>query len=429
VSEIRRALSEGRVVAGSYAVEHLLGQGSSGEVWAATDTATGAPVALKVLVPGASGDRELAERFRREAYFLARTASDHVARIHDFVCDAEVGMVLVMERVEGESLATVLDRGPLTVEQTIALGIELLQGVEVLHAARVIHRDLKPGNILMRPSPDGRTHPVICDFGLSRLARCRPEDEDTVSVSALSALTKGEVALGTVKYMAPEQVLNARQATEHSDLYAVGAILHRAVTGSPPFGELGSPGDIAHAKVMGEAPAVDTGRADPVALGLELVIGKALRRRPSHRYANAASMRAALAQIADLASHAEAPRPRRSRLAPIAPLALVAGIAAVFAAGVATGRGWTHPARSEADPPAASPPVLASAERRPPPLTPTPELVLPPTAAEPAPAPSSAPTIVSAPARVVPPPPLAIAALPRARASHLAAAADDDNPY
>ncbi|MGH7295541.1 MAG: serine/threonine-protein kinase [Polyangiaceae bacterium] len=200
----------GVLVAGTYVVDRFLGRGASGEVWAATHVWTREPVALKVLAEEAAADEETAERFRREAIFLARAAGEHVARIVDFVSDPGAGMVLVMELVDGESLARVLDRRTLSVEEAVALGVDLLAGVAALHGAGVIHRDLKPGNVLLRVRPDGSTVPVLCDFGLSRLARGRPTD---ASDPSLTDLTRGDVAMGTLRYMAPEQVLNARQAT------------------------------------------------------------------------------------------------------------------------------------------------------------------------------------------------------------------------
>jgi serine/threonine-protein kinase len=377
----RRPLRDGDIVANEYIVERVLGEGSSGQVWAARDKTTGAKVALKVLHHFA-GDAELAERFRREAYFLARTASDHVAQIHDFVSDPGVGMVLVMELVPGESLAQRLDRQLMTVNEVIALGIELLDGVAVLHEKRVLHRDLKPGNIILRPSSDGRTHPVICDFGMSRLA---PRHDDSISGQSLTALTKHDMALGTVKYTAPEQLLNARQATERSDLYAVGAILYRAVSGAPPFGGLPTPSEIAHAKVMGDPPPVECGRTDAMAKGLQEVIERAVRRRPAERYSTAATMRAALVALAGLEARAlettmpspteikpvegtpgtplpppsphHLPPPSPHLLSPPSPprevahsrtwqsqAALAAGFVAVFGSGVAVGRASTSTA-------------------------------------------------------------------------------------
>jgi len=357
-AEPRTRLQPGDVVAGTYAIERLLGRGGAGEVWVAREMSTGTRFALKVLGAQAATDEETVERFRREAYFLRRTESAHVARIHDFVVDRTTGMALVMELVEGEPLDRAIDQRTLSVEEAIELGVDLLAGVEVLHGARVIHRDLKPGNILLRKQKDGRVRPVICDFGLSRLARRRDGD---VSSPSLTELTKGDAALGTLRYMAPEQVLNAKQATEQSDLYAVGAILYRAVTGAPAFGEHEEARAIARAKVMGEAPPFETGRTDGLARALERIVTRAMRRRPSERFRSATEMREELARASQLPSP-EVERTERTSLpdllaleawpvqptAPATPsgrrvgaVAAVVGVLLVFAGGVATGRVWT----------------------------------------------------------------------------------------
>jgi serine/threonine-protein kinase len=426
VQERPTRLRAGVVVAGTYTVESLVGLGASGEVWAARETSTGARYALKVLATEAATDDETVERFRREAYFLRRTQSDHVARIHDFVFDRTTGMALVMELVEGEPLDRALDQRTLTVEEAIELGVDLLAGVEVLHAARVIHRDLKPGNILLREHEDGRLRPVICDFGLSRQASRRAGDTSSPS---LTELTKGDQAMGTLRYMAPEQVLNARQATEQSDLYAVGAILYRAVTGLPAFGEHEEPRTIARAKVMGEAPPFETGRADAVARALEKVVTRAMRRRPTERFGSATEMRGELARAAQLASEVE-PTERTSlpgvlEMPPLPPafavtagrrpiwrVAAVLGVALVFAAGVATGRVWTMGSLPTPAAVAAGPPSVKS----------------PPPSIE---APVALPDIAELSMATAPPlpaPPATVASLQRP-IRPATPVADDDNPY
>jgi serine/threonine-protein kinase len=367
-------------------------------------------------------------------------------------------------------LSALLDRKTLTVEEAIQLGIDILAGVQVLHSARVVHRDLKPGNILMRPTPGGGTRPVICDFGLSRLVKNPQRSGDSLSGPSLTGLTKGDVAMGTVKYMAPEQLLNARQATEQSDLYAVGAILHRAVTGFPPFGELDSPHEIARAKVIGEAPLMDCGRTDTTGRGFLRIVSKAVRRRPGERHTDAASMRAELEKLAELVRIGEgetqktpgakvAAAPSESPSSPVkrSPLILAAGALLIFGAGVTTGRIWTGDriridVIASAAPPSAMPPPQTSlakaAPTEPPPLkAPPAELVMPPTIlqiAAPAPIPTppaavSASAAASASAKPVTS--VAVAAPPRASASApepaSAAApvpvrrppAADDNPY
>jgi serine/threonine protein kinase len=430
-------LRSGDVVAGAYEIESLLGQGSSGEVWAARETATGARFALKVLATEAATDKETVERFRREAYFLRRTQSVHVARIHDFVVDGKAGMALVMELVEGEPLDRALDQRTLSVEEAIELGVDLLAGVAILHGARVIHRDLKPGNILLRRHEDGRLRPVICDFGLSRQARRR--DGDTSSPS-LTELTKGDVAMGTLRYMAPEQVLNARQATEQSDLYAVGAILYRAVTGMPAFGEHEEPRAVARAKVMGEAPPFETGRTDAVARALEQVVTRAMRRRPAERYGSAPDMRAELVQAAQLATPeveqtertslpdaievqarmvepGPAP-PATSAKRPMWRVGAVVGVLLVFAGGVATGRVWTLSSAPPVGPVAVA--VTAAPPARAPSIEPAvvlPEIAELPTAS------------VTAEPVVVPQVTLAAFQPPLPRPAPSVAMTEDDNPY
>ena len=433
-------LSPGMLVAGSYVAERWIGQGASGEVWAASHTFTRERVALKVLAAEAAGDDETVERFRREAMFLARAAGEHVARIVDFVHDPTAGMVLVMELVEGEPLGRVLERRTLSVEEAIGLGVDLLAGVEALHAARVIHRDLKPGNVLMRERPDGTTTPVLCDFGLSRLSRGRDASADP----SLTELTKGDVAMGTLTYMAPEQVLNAKQATEQSDLYAVAAILHRAVSGSHPFAEEASARQVARAKVMRESPPFDTGRSDPIARGFERVVTRGLRRRPAERYADAAEMRLDLLRLAELARAAEheevtqrapthvppeiAPSLRARTPARRSRVATAVGVALVFAAGVATGKLW--PSREPA-----SPPVVVAISAPAPQPTPAPPPLEPAatTTAEvgeshiPSPPPTAPPPTPSA--SIAAPPPRIPAAVAQAVAPPSAAPGDDDNPY
>jgi eukaryotic-like serine/threonine-protein kinase len=291
-AEPRTGLRPGAVVAGLYQVDEKVGEGASGEVWSATNTQSGGKVALKALFSAMIADEEVVARFRREAFFLARAKSDYVAKIYEFINDPVTGMVLVMEFIEGESLAQIFDRRILSVEQAIAIGLDILSGVADLHSARIIHRDLKPANILMQPQPGGKQRAVICDFSLSRLAKRRPRDGSTAT--ALTELTRGDVALGTVRYMAPEQVLNSRQATERSDLYAVGSILYRGLAGVHAFSEYQTIRQIARAKVTGESRPLETGRKDAVAKGVEAVVGKALRRKPAERYQEAGEMRAAL---------------------------------------------------------------------------------------------------------------------------------------
>ena len=281
-------------MAGRYRAERRVGSGGMGEVWVAEHAAVGLKVALKTLLPATSCDHEVVARFKREAYLLGKIRSDHVARVLDFVSDETHGLVLVMEFVEGQSLASILQHQRLTIDETIDLGIDVLSALCDLHLAHVVHRDLKPGNILMRPQPDGRQRAVVVDFGVSRLVSAGTEED------SITGITKANMALGTLEYMAPEQILNSREVTAVSDLYAVGALLFRAVAGKHAYGNA-TDSELAHKKLLEDPPALSTGRLDQVGRGLEAVVNRALKRRPAQRYPTAAEMLADLTAVRDAA--------------------------------------------------------------------------------------------------------------------------------
>jgi eukaryotic-like serine/threonine-protein kinase len=287
-------ITPGAVVAGRYRAERRIGSGGMGEVWIADHAAVGLKVALKTLLPAASVDHEVVARFKREAYLLGKIRSDHVARVLDFVSDDTHGLVLVMEYVEGQSLASILQHQRLTIDETIELGVDVLSALVDLHRAHVVHRDLKPGNILMRPLPDGRQRAVVVDFGVSRLVSAGSEED------SITGITKADMALGTLEYMAPEQILNSRDVTAVSDLYAVGALLYRAVAGKHVYGSA-TDSELAHKKLLEDPPALSTGRSDAVGRGLEAVVNRALKRRPANRYATAAEMLTDLSAVRDAA--------------------------------------------------------------------------------------------------------------------------------
>ena len=149
----------------------------------------------------------------READLLGRVRSDRVSRVIDFFVDPDYGPVLVTEFIEGRSLADVLMTERMGVEEAVELGIEIATSVRELHRAHIVHRDLKPGNLILERQQEGRRRAVIVDLGVSRLVSYGDEgDHDD-----LTAMTETQVVLGTVAYMAPEQILKAREATEAAD--------------------------------------------------------------------------------------------------------------------------------------------------------------------------------------------------------------------
>jgi serine/threonine-protein kinase len=239
---------------------------------------------MKVLLPAAAASAEQVSRFHREAELLALVRSPNVARMVEVLVDDQFGVVLVMEFIDGQLMSEHLVDGPLGVDETLDLGSQILDGVADLHEVGIVHRDLKPNNIMLCKNPDGSRRVVIFDLGLSRLVR------DTASEESTRSLTGSHVALGTLECMAPEQILNARDVTPRSDIYSVGSILYRALTGYYPFASEDER-DLARRKLTVETPELQFSRTDALAEGLRAIVTKATRRRPAQRYESARLMK------------------------------------------------------------------------------------------------------------------------------------------
>jgi serine/threonine-protein kinase len=414
-------LGQGTLVAGRYVVERKIGEGSWGEVWLAHHAAVGMRVALKSLRATKLDSHDAVVRLGREAKFLGRVQSDYVARALDFIDDDVYGMVLVMEYVDGDSLGDVLERGTISIDRAIAIGKDVAAGLCDLHAARVVHRDLKPANVILRPLATGGERAVIIDFSLGRLVGRSGGEE-----SSLTQLTGAAMSVGTLPYMAPEQVLDSRKVTFASDVYALGAMLYRCVAGRYVFAET-EDAAVARRKLTAEAPMLELLSGDPKAEGFVRIVMRALRRRPEDRYADARSMLDELTAL-DRVERFETPSPSSDAPArPSATLLVFAG-AVLLGAGAAAGSIWTrsqHPfvvpapiASTTASTTASAPPIaLAQSVETPPP---TPAAVVAAVAVdEPADARAEAAPIASArPVAIDPPrPPPRPSAAPRPAAS------------
>lgn len=287
-------IQPGAVIAGRYRADVRVGAGGMGAVWSGEHLTVGCKVALKQLLTSAAENHEVVTRFRREAKFLGKIRSDHVARILDFVEDPTYGFILIMEYIEGETLSKTLGARTLSVEETIDLGADISAALVDLHRHSIIHRDLKPGNIILQTLPNGSHRAVIVDFGVSRiLEQGVSEDEEVTN------LTRADMALGTIEYMAPEQILNSRDVTPASDVYALGAILFRAHAGKHVFGDVYD-AELAKKKIWTDPPPLSTGRTDKLGKGLEAVVNRALTRSPKKRYTQADEILAELNMLRDL---------------------------------------------------------------------------------------------------------------------------------
>ena len=284
MTETKLGFKSGTIVAGAYRADELIGAGGMGAVWSGVRLADNEPVAIKTLLSTGSEERECVARFRREAQVLARVNSEYVARVFDFITDGD-DMFLILELIDGESLQSVLsNRVAISIEETLDIAADVLRGLCDLHNANIVHRDLKPGNIVMRPRPGTRPRATIIDFGVSRVIADRNEDD---SSDELTQITRGDRVLGTVEYMAPEQVLGSMTVTTSADLYALGAMMFRAITGHHVYGDLFD-AQLAVAKMSVDAPRIATRRVDDAARRTVDLVARLLSRSVSQRFHSAA---------------------------------------------------------------------------------------------------------------------------------------------
>lgn len=273
-------LSAGSTVAERYEVRGVLGSGGFAVVYLARDRDSGDEVALKVLHPERVDEASL-RRLRREAEIANRAASPHLVRVRDVGLDGDAPY-LALELIQGESLAQRLDGEPLPVEQAVRLARGILAGLEVLHRQGVLHRDVKPGNVLL--ADDGRV--MLVDFGLALFEQHAAPEEVTRSRATVAG-----AVIGTVEYLSPEQAL-AEEADPRSDLYSFGVVLFEMLTGRLPCSARSALGTLV-AHIQQPAPDVRSLRPE-VPAWLAAVVARLLAKKPQERYPSAAAVRADL---------------------------------------------------------------------------------------------------------------------------------------
>jgi serine/threonine-protein kinase len=205
------------LLAGRYVLDEPIGAGGYCEVWRATDTVLTRPVAVKLLHPGYAQQDEALARFKAEARHAGALSHENIARVYDYGEPRDGQPYLVMELVEGPSLANVLAGGPLDAGRTMDVVAQVAAGLQAAHTAGLVHRDIKPANILFAPGGAVR----ITDFGIAHAVGSAP-------------VTATGMVMGTPGYIAPERVAGA-QAGPASDLYALGIVAYECLAGSPPF--------------------------------------------------------------------------------------------------------------------------------------------------------------------------------------------------
>lgn len=265
---------------GRYRVEALLGQGAMGVVYRGHDPAIDRPVALKLIRADLLGSRDAAEfvaRFRREAQAAGRCHHPNIVAVYDYA-EHEGNPFIAMEFVEGEALLDCLDRGQrFAVAEALSIIGQVLDGLACAHGLGIIHRDVKPANVILLP--DGKVK--VADFGVSRL-------DD-------SSLTRDGSTIGSPSYMSPE-ACRGDPVDARGDLFSAGAVLFELLTGDKPF-----PGksytEVIY-KVLNQEPAAIVGRVPGATAAIERVVMRALAKDREQRFASATEMAAALRQAA-----------------------------------------------------------------------------------------------------------------------------------
>jgi serine/threonine protein kinase len=263
---------ESIVLGGRYEVEEELGRGGMAKVYRGTDTVLGRPVAVKILAPQFTDDPSFVNRFRREAQAAARLNHPNLVSVYDTGSDDGVHFI-VMEYVEGRTLADYLaGGGRIMPQRAIEIAEAVSQALTAAHAQGVIHRDIKPGNIMITPSGDVK----VADFGIARV------------IAGAETIAQTAAVLGTAAYLSPEQA-QGQPVDQRSDLYSLGCVLYEMVAGRPPFtGD--SPVAVASKQVL-EQPVPPSKLNPDVSPQLDAVIMRTLAKNPVNRYGSAEEFR------------------------------------------------------------------------------------------------------------------------------------------
>ena len=275
--------SERRI--GKYLVKRELGRGGMGAVYLAEQPGLGREVAIKELILSAVADPVALKRFMQEAQVMARTSHPNLVQVHDLEQIGDANYI-VLEFVRGKSLRDLINQGTLPLPHTFAVMHGVLQALDYAHRRAIVHRDMKPENVLLSEEGDVK----VADFGIARLM------DDS---GAGSTATKTGTTVGTPQYMSPEQVASSK-VDGRSDLYSAGIMFYELVVGQPPFTSSDADGPFTlmakHVQAPPKPPSVHRPGLD---MGLEEVILKALSKRPEDRYQNGQEFDDAMCRIAD----------------------------------------------------------------------------------------------------------------------------------
>ena len=280
----------GRVIGGKYVVERVIGEGGMGAILAARHEQLGQQVAIKVLRAEALGHPEAVARFLREARAAVAIKSEHVGRVID-VGTLDSGVpYMIMEYLEGEDLAELLERrGPLPVSEAVDFVVQACEALAEAHAKRIVHRDIKPANLFLTQRADGSALVKVLDFGIAKAL------EESVAGRDAN-LTATATALGTPTNMAPEQVRSAKDVDPRADVWGLGTVLYELIVDEPPF--VADTITALCAMIIADPLVPMAEKRSDVPARLDEVVGKALEKEREVRYPSVAALAEALAPFA-----------------------------------------------------------------------------------------------------------------------------------
>lgn len=283
-------MKEGDIINGRYELRQLIGLGSSGSVYSGRHVQLDRPVALKLLRPELTNDAEAVERFLREAKAAAGIGSEHIAAVTDVGQTDEGLPFLVMEYLEGQTLARAMrEQRQFDTVRAARIGIQICRALTAAHDKGIVHRDMKPDNVFLVPREDGSEFVKILDFGIAKILSSTPQ--------SAANLTASGTTLGTPYYMAPEQARAAKDLDGRTDIYATGVVLYEMLTGAVPFTGPNFSSIVIAATTS--APPPLRGHRSELPQELEQVVLKAIARDREHRYASARDLAVALEAFSD----------------------------------------------------------------------------------------------------------------------------------
>jgi serine/threonine protein kinase/WD40 repeat protein len=344
VEPVERVLEPGLRL-GPYEVVDAIGRGGMGEVYRARDTRLGRTVAIKVLPAHVATNADLKQRFEREARALATISHPHICPVFDV--GAQDGLdYLVMEHLDGETLAARLARGPLPLDQALRCAIDVADALDQAHRRGIVHRDLKPGNIMLTTRGA-----VLLDFGLAKRTVAGAVTGLTAAGLPTAPQTAAGTILGTLQYMAPEQI-QGKEADARSDIFGLGAVVYEMVTGIRAF-DGDSAADVVAAVLEREPPPLST-RQPVTPRSLDRVVKTCLAKDPERRWQSAGDLERELTWIVEdvqiaLSGAFDTPKDASATVKPATTsarlLVLVAAISVIVAAlaTAAVSRIWTRP--------------------------------------------------------------------------------------